>query len=449
MTAPAGMVIPTVRRRAWWMVGWLVAVSMLGPIVAAFYLGGFLNPDGNARNLPLALVVEDRGASVGSQSVRLGNDAATAVEAGTRAELGSRVRWQRLPDRAAAVAAIDSDKVYAALVVPADFSQRLLEIAQPTATAKPPSAAELVILTNPAAGSYAGTFAQSVAASAAEQVNRDASAKLATLLTASRATLSAAWAQRIGEPVATTVTVVRPIGAHGGRGLAPFYFAVVITLGGVLAASAINIVVDLLAGRDELRLLGRTIRYPRSNASPRRLSAHKVAGVLIAASASALVTTALAIGPLGMPADRPWQLAGFAVLVAATMGTITIAATEAFGVAGSVLAVFLTTIAGVPSAGGVYPLAATPTAFRWLAGWLPLRYATDGARSLIFFDGAGASVARVSAVLAVWFAIGLALAGLAACRHARLVALGTPSAGSAAESVPGAAVAITTVTAVP
>lgn len=430
MTAPAGIVTRSVRRRTWWMVGWLVAVSMLGPLVAAFYLGGFLNPDGSARNLPLALVVEDRGASLGSQSVRLGADAATAVEAGTRAELGRRVRWQRLPDRAAAVSAIDADKVYAALVVPAGFSQRLLEIAQPTATATPPAAAQLVILTNPAAGSYAGTFAQSVAASAAEQVNREASTKLTALLTANRATLSAVWAQRIGQPVATTVTVVRPIGTHGGRGLAPFYFAVVITLGGVLAASGLNVVVDLLAGRDELRVLGRTIRYPRSSDSARRLSARKLAGVLIAAPASALASTALALGPLGMPADRPWLLAGFAVLVAAAMGTVTIAATEAFGVAGSVLAVFLTTIAGVPSAGGVYPLAATPAVFRWLASWLPLRYATDGARSLIFFDGAGTSVARAALVLAVWFAVGLATAGLAARRHARLAALDAESGAS-------------------
>lgn len=415
MTPPGGNRAP----RAWArLAGWLLVASALGPLVALSYLGGLLDPDRNTRNLPLAIVVEDRGAAVGSQTLRLGEEAAAAIEAGSRRELGDRVRWRRFADRAAAVRAIEADTVYAAVVIPADFSRQLLRLAQPS-PAPPPGGAQLTVLANPAAGSYAGTYAQSVATGVTQSVTRDATARLTGLLSAAKASVPAAWAARIGQPITTTVQVVRPVRSGGGRGLAPFYFAVVVTLGGVLAASTLNITVDVLAGRDELRLFGRAFRYPRSNDSLRRSSRVKLAGVLVAAPVSALASSAIAFGVVGMPADRPWTLVAFAVLVATAMALVTLAATEAFGVAGSVFAVFLTTIVGVPSAGGVYPLEATPTVFRGLAAVLPLRYATDGARSLIFFDGAGPSVRRAVIVLAVWLVAGLAAGRLAAFRHAR------------------------------
>jgi hypothetical protein len=50
------------------------------------------------------------------------------------------------------------------------------------------------------------------------------------------------------------------------------------------------------------------------------------------------------------------------------------------------LGVLVTTIFGVPSAGGVCPLAMVPGFFRVLGDWLPLRYLADGARSIVFYN---------------------------------------------------------------
>lgn len=59
----------------------------------------------------------------------------------------------------------------------------------------------------------------------------------------------------------------------------------------------------------------------------------------------------------------------------------------ALGQAGLLLAVLVSTILGVPSAGGAYPVQMLPPFWQWLHAWLPLRFATDGARSLLFYQG--------------------------------------------------------------
>src|SRR3546814_19075456 len=88
-----------------------------------------------------------------------------------------------------------------------------------------------------------------------------------------------------------------------------------------------------------------------------------------------------------MTVDRPWLLAGFAVLGAAATAALTLALYTAFDLAGSVLAVLVLVIYGVPASAGVYPVEALPAFFRFLHSWLPLRYLSEGVRSLAFGGG--------------------------------------------------------------
>lgn len=71
----------------------------------------------------------------------------------------------------------------------------------------------------------------------------------------------------------------------------------------------------------------------------------------------------------------------------ATAAMVTLAFLVPFGIAGSLLAVLFVAIFGVPSSAGPYAVDMLPGFFRFLAEWLPLRYVTDGARALVFFDG--------------------------------------------------------------
>lgn len=402
-----------------------MVLASLAALATAFgYLGGFLDPDGNARHMPLALVNEDQGATLG-QPVAFGRQVVAQLRAPNPA-LGHKVKWTVLPSRTAALDGIAQDRYFAALVVPADFSQRLVGIA--TATTPAPVAARIEVLTNPASGSYAGTFSQTVATSAVDTVGRLTSAQLADALTAAGVRLTPAAARVLGRPVEATITVAHPLGANTGRGIAPFYLAVVLTLAGIIGATVASTAVDVAAGRVTLELLGHELRRPPLDASPGRLWRAKLVATLLIGVASAWLVTWMAVGVLGMQVANVWALGAFATLAVTMSSMITLTLVIAFGVAGELLAVFFTTIFGVPSAGGVYPPQALPPFFQFLHAWLPLRYVTDGTRALIFFNGADVGLGRAVWVLALYAVGALALGALAARRAAdrRSASLGDP-----------------------
>jgi uncharacterized protein DUF3533 len=64
------------------------------------------------------------------------------------------------------------------------------------------------------------------------------------------------------------------------------------------------------------------------------------------------------------------------------------------GPAGLGVAAVLAVLLGLVSSGGNAPLEALPGFYRAYADWLPVRYAIDGLRSLLFYDG-GLGVARL------------------------------------------------------
>lgn len=377
---------------------WLsVALAGLIALATTFsYLGGFLDPDANARNLPLALVNEDAGATLGSQPMNFGQQVVTKVSAPNRA-LGDKVKWTVLTSRRQAVDRIAEDDFFAALVVPADFSQRVLAIGQSASGS--PSPASIEVLTNPASGSYAGTFSQTVATEAVRQVSAATSSELEAFLTRAGVTLAPAAARVLGQPVETKVTVAHPIGERGGRGIAPFYFAVVLAVVGVIGAVIVSTGIDFLTGEQEWNLLGRRLRRRPHALAPWSAWTVKLIATLATALLTGWLVTWMAVGILGMSAGPVWQLGLFAVLGVAMSSTITLTLLAAFGIMGELIALFFAVIFGVPSAGGVYPVQALPGFFRFLHAWVPLRYLTDGSRALIFFNGANVGLTRAVLVL--------------------------------------------------
>lgn len=396
------------RQRGWLLV--LVAV-VVAAVTSFGYLGGFLAPDADARALPILIVNLDQGAAVGSTSLRFGEEVVDQLRR-PNPTLGDTVAWRVVPSRDAALTQVDEDAAYAALIIPADFSARLAAIA--TAGATQP--ARIEVLTDPASGSYSGAYSQAIAASAVDQVSRQSARQLASTLDGLGVKLSPTVALTVGRPVEATVTVAHPVGARGGRGLAPFYFAVVVVVAALFATSALNVAVDVAAGKQTLSVLGRQIRF--GTLTRRRDAVGSVrTKLLLAAPVSTAVgvtVSAVALGPLDMTVDRPWLLAAYAVLGAAATAAVTLALYTAFDLAGSVLAALFLVIYGVPSSGGVYPVEALPTFFRFLHSWLPLRFLTDAARALIFGGGPPNVVGRAAASLGAYMAAGVALAFAAA-----------------------------------
>jgi len=270
------------------LAGALAAVTSFG------YLGGFLAPDADARGLPIAIVNLDRGAEVGGTSVRFGDQVVDQLRAPSPA-LGESVSWQLAPTREEALTRVREDRAYAALIIPADFSSRLTAIAAAGST----DPATIAVLTNPASGSYSGAYSQTIAIAAVDQVSRDSARQLAGTLGGLGVTLTPAAALTVGRPVEATVTVAHPIGERGGRGLAPFYFAVVVVVAALFATSTLNVGVDVAAGHQKLSVLGHPVHLgilPAAGDAGGVLRAKLVLAAPVALAVGSTVT-AVALGP--------------------------------------------------------------------------------------------------------------------------------------------------------
>lgn len=385
----------------------LAAAVAMGAVMTVSYLGAFLDPVGNARDLPVAVVNEDAGVTVAGQRVYLGARAVAALVS-PRSPLGDAVRWTVVPSRSRALARIGEDRAYAAVVIPRDYSRRIAALAAPARGL--PVATEVTVLTSLAAGSFARSATEELASSAVMGVSMRIARQLAA---EGPGGTPAEVAHRARDSVQVEAVEASSAGGKSARGLAPFYFALMLGLAGFVGTVMISVGVEFMNGHLPLDLFALRLRRPESAHSRTRLWVTKLVLALALAVLAGALQTVLAVGALGMTATNPVRLGLFAVLATAAAATVTLAFVVPFGLAGSLLGILFITILGVPASGGPYPIQMLPGFFRFLAEWLPLRYMTDGARSLVFFDGRLAAGLGTGIWVLAAYAVGGALVSAA------------------------------------
>jgi YhgE/Pip-like protein len=104
--------------------------------------------------IPVAVVVEDQGAVINGQPMKLGEEVAKRITA-PDSPAPDFVKWARLDGRDEAMKGLESGNFYAAIVIPGDYSQRLLSMSGPPAvppSGQPPALepAGIELLTSPA-----------------------------------------------------------------------------------------------------------------------------------------------------------------------------------------------------------------------------------------------------------------------------------------------------------
>jgi hypothetical protein len=105
--------------------------------------------------IPIAVVVEDQGAEMNGQPVKLGEEVAINITSPDSLAPGY-VQWTRLDDLDKALKGLESGEYYAAIVIPKDYSQRLANLSGPPAGVPPsgqppaPDPAGIELLTSPA-----------------------------------------------------------------------------------------------------------------------------------------------------------------------------------------------------------------------------------------------------------------------------------------------------------
>jgi YhgE/Pip-like protein len=385
----------------------LVTGSVVVVAMTALYIWSVVNPLAHLRGLPVAIVNQDQGATIGSQhfeageQVRAGLLAAPAVSHWLHLEVSGLPRAER---------AMNRGDLYAAVVIPPDFSTSLLSVSVlNTARAAEP---QIQMLTNQRAGTIGVQLATGILQPALAAASHQIGQHLAALLPA--AALTGATKVILGDPVAVTTAQYRALPPSTALGLSPFYMALLTLFCGFLGGTIVNSVVDAGLG------YATTETGPRWSQRPpvpiNRWQTLLVKWVIVVALTAVLTALVLAVaaGVLGMDAPHPAILWLFSWLCAASVGVGTIVLFAVAGTFGQLIGLLIFVYAGLASAGGTVPVQALPGFFRALSNFEPLRQVLAGTRSIMYLNAqadAGLTRGTVAAGLGLlfWLAVGTAI----------------------------------------
>ncbi|MEU4301997.1 DUF3533 domain-containing protein [Kitasatospora aureofaciens] len=385
-----------------------VLCALVAVLLSLLYMGGIVNPNGNLHRLPIALVNADRGAPPPGRAVNSGTELTRAVVAGTP---GETVDWKQT-DEAGAHDLISSGKVYAALLVPADFTAAVTGLATGGATARP----TLTVLTNPALGSLGASMASQIAQGAAHQASLATGRQLLAVVPATKSSGPDGGATArllLADPFAVT-TKAGPIGSHSGLGLSAFYYTLLSVLSGFIGGNIIHNGVDGALGYSDSEIgpwHTRRPTVPISRTQTLLLKMVMTAGIMLLTTSLVLLCT---VGILGMDAPHMAMLWLFAYCASLAVGLGVQAINAAFGGIGQLVSMFVFIALALPSSGATVPLQAVPAFYRFLGAFEPMRQLSDGIRAILFFDArSDAGLARgwimiaVGVVLALAFGFGM------------------------------------------
>ncbi|MFE8976708.1 MULTISPECIES: ABC transporter permease [Streptomyces] len=228
----------------------------------------------------------------------------------------------------------------------------------------------------------------------------DPATRTDTLLVASAGGPSATTAateilQEVARAQNRTILVrdLRAPSAGDSRGLSSFYLVLSWTIGGYLAASALN-----MAAGSKKPTLSRTLI---------RLTAMLPYGLVSG------IGGAIIVGPvLDCLPGAFWELVGIGTLVVFASGAVGVALQSVAGTVGLGLTILIFTILGNPSSGGVYPSSLLPPFWSAIGQALPPGAGTTVVRNTVYFDGN--ATAGALWILGAWAFGGVVVAILAA-----------------------------------
>jgi uncharacterized phage infection (PIP) family protein YhgE len=367
-----------------WALPIFVTLTLLSAL-AAFYLGGILQPMTNLRHFPVAILNEDAGPT-GAQVVK-----------GMLAGFDNDAYDVRELSHDQAKTQLDTAQIYGIAVIPPNFSSKLQAYAKSALTPGRVERAVIIVSTNPRAGTLGANIAGQSLQRAVTLIDQRVGQRLSQEVAeqTGKAPEPGAVALMLANPVEVKSTVHNALPDGTGNGLSAFYYALLLVLAGFTASIVVSRLVDSML---------------TNQAKISRLRTLLINWAMIAAIA--LLTSAaylLIAGQLGMPVQNSvtvWLFGVFAILAVGVASTSLIAALGAIGV---VVSMFVFVILGIPSAGATVPLQATPAWFEWLARFEPMHQVFLGTRSLLYLGGTAGSGLSQSLV---WTAGGLAVAVL-------------------------------------
>jgi YhgE/Pip-like protein len=393
--------------RALWAIPVIVG-SILIVLVTVLYIGSVVNPVGHLRALPVSIVNDDAGATIGPRHVDFGAQLQSGLT-GARA-VSSRLSLtpERLP---AAKRRMNHNGSYATVVIPADFTASLLSLSghrlpAGTSVGKP----TVQLLTNQRAGSVGVQLASGVLTPAMAVASRRIGHQL---LAATRPAPPAgsASAAVLTDPITFMSVDYRRLPSHSALGLSAFYVALLALIFGFLAATVINVTVDAATGyaTSEIGPKWRQLAPLPINRWQTLLTKWGMVPPITGLLMGLMLIVAIVL--LGMDAPNAGYLWLFTWLCAASVAIGTLVLFAILGTQGQLLALLLFVYLGLASAGGTVPVQALPGPLKLVSQIEPLRQILSGTRSILYFNSAGNAgltrgIITATAGLIFWLALG-------------------------------------------
>jgi YhgE/Pip-like protein len=232
------------KARGLWTVP-VVVGSVLLVLITAFYIGSVVNPVGHLRGLPISLVNEDAGATIGSRHVDLGDQLQSGLTGSHAVSRLLAITPERLP---AAEDRMNHNGAYATVVIPPTFTASLLSL---TGVRLPPGASAgrptVELLNNQRAGTVGVGLASGVVEPAIARASHVIGRQLLTAA-GPAPPAGSATAAVLADPLTLQSRDYRPLPSHSALGLSAFYIALLAVMCGFLAGTIINATVDAAAG---------------------------------------------------------------------------------------------------------------------------------------------------------------------------------------------------------
>lgn len=396
----AGQVLRS--RKLWIPAG--VILALFSFLMSLAYMGAIVNPREAMHDMPIGLVDMDKGAP----TANLGQQITAGVVAGST---DGKVAWKQLTEEQARDQ-MATGKLYAALVIPENFTTSVLALGNPAGQGGQHPA--MTVLTNPAAGS----LASSMSAGIAQQAAHTASAQLGTQLTkqAAQQQVPTNTAQQLllADPVSIKTDTGFALGANSGMGMTAFFYVLLLIMCGFIGANVVHGLVESGLGFAPSDFGPFHSHRPKAPIDRRHtlFTAWGLIAGLAIPMASLVMFACVTI--LGMDAGHLPMLwiFSFCAIVAVGLSCLSILAT--FGTPGMFVSTFVFIALAVPSSGGTIPLETVPTFYHRISSFEPMRQLVDGIRSILYFDARGdAGLYRAWIMLGVGFVMAIALGYIA------------------------------------
>jgi YhgE/Pip-like protein len=382
-----------------WTVPIVITLVVLAAL-AAFYLGGILNPMTNLRHFPIAVVNEDAGPT-GAQVVKglLSNfDKDDAYDV-------------RVLSHDDAKRQLDTAQIYGVAVIPPNFSSKLQAYAKSAVDPGRVERSVIIVSTNPRAGTLGASIAGQTLTRAINLVDHLVGQRLSQEVAQQLGNkpVPAAVTLMLGNPIEVQSTVHNALPDGTGNGLSAFYYALLLLLAGFVGSIVISMLVDSKLGFVPAEFGPVYLSAEQTQISRLRTLFIKWALMIVLAVLTSGAYLLIA-AKLGMPIQHAVPLWLYGAFAIAAVGITSTSLIAILGALGLLVSVFAFVIIGLPSAGATVPLQAAPQFFGWLANFEPMHQVFLGTRALLYFDGqAAAGLSRALIMTAIGLVIGLLL----------------------------------------